>query len=105
LRASERTPTTTIFPSAWIKLFITASVEERAERRYKELMQKGYEAEIQDIRSQIEKRDYIDTTREDSPLIAAADAMIMDSTGKNIEEVLHEVISIIKLKGGGVDAV
>lgn len=96
---------TVIFPSAQVKLFITASVDERAERRYKELKQKGYEAEIQDIRSQIEKRDFIDTTREDSPLTVAQDAVVVDTTGKGIEEVLDYVISILYSKGVGIDAV
>lgn len=96
---------TVIFPSARFKFFITASVDERAERRYKELKQKGYDAEIQDIRSQIEKRDHIDSTRSDSPLTVASDAVIIDTTGKSVEEVLNEVISNIELKGGGIDAV
>lgn len=91
---------TVIFPAAQVKLFITASVEERAERRYKELKQKGFDAEIQDIKSQIEKRDFIDSTREDSPLIAAPDSVLVDTTGKGIEEVLDHVISIIESKGG-----
>jgi len=86
---------TVIFPEADVKFYITASVEERADRRYKELKQKGYEAEIQDIRSQIEKRDYIDSTRSDSPLKAASDAIIIDTTGKSIDEVLNEVVSYI----------
>ena len=86
---------TVIFPEADVKFYITASVEERADRRYKELKQKGYEAEIQDIRSQIEKRDYIDSTRSDSPLKAASDAIIIDTTGKSIDEVLNEVVSSI----------
>ena len=86
---------TVIFPNADLKFYITASVEERAERRYKELKQKGYEAEIKDIRSQIEKRDYIDSTRSDSPLKAASDAIIIDTTGKSIDEVLNEVVSYI----------
>ncbi|HOM43000.1 MAG TPA: (d)CMP kinase, partial [Bacillota bacterium] len=86
---------TVIFPEADVKFYITASVEERADRRYKELKQKGYEAEIQDIRSQIEKRDYIDSTRSDSPLKAASDAIIIDTTGKGIDEVLNEVVSYI----------
>jgi len=87
---------TVIFPSADVKLYITASVDERADRRYRELKEKGYDAEIQDIKSQIEKRDFIDSTREDSPLKAAEDAVIIDTTGKNIEKVLDEVVSIIK---------
>lgn len=96
---------TVIFPFAHIKFYITASVTERAERRYYELKQKGYNAEIQDIRSQIEKRDHIDSTRSDSPLAVASDAVIIDTTGKTIDEVLDEVISNIKLKGGGMDAI
>ncbi len=96
---------TVIFPSAQFKFYITASVEERAERRCNELKQKGYEAEIQDIRSQIEKRDHIDSTRSDSPLTVASDAVIIDTTGKSVEKVLNEVISNIELKGGGIDAV
>lgn len=96
---------TVIFPFANVKFFITASVDERAERRYNELKQKGYDAEIQDIRSQIEKRDHIDSTRSDSPLTVASDAVTIDTTNKSIEEVLSEVISNIKLKGGGMDAI
>ncbi|KUO73656.1 MAG: cytidylate kinase [Clostridia bacterium BRH_c25] len=86
---------TVIFPSANIKFYITASVEERAERRYNELKQKGYDAEIQDIKSQIEKRDHIDSTRSESPLMVASDAIIIETTGKKVEEVLDEVISKI----------
>ena len=94
---------TVIFPSANIKFYITASVAVRAERRYTELKQKGYDAEIQDIKSQIENRDHIDSTRSDSPLSVASDAVTIDTTGKNIEEVLDEVISNIEMKGGGMD--
>lgn len=96
---------TVIFPYASIKFFITASVDERAERRYRELMLKGYPAEISDIKAQIEKRDHIDSTREDSPLVAAADAVIIDTTGKSIKQVLDEVVCYIETKGGGIDAV
>jgi len=95
---------TVIFPSADIKLFITASVDERAKRRFIEMEQKGYDVEIQDIKLQIEKRDHIDSTRSDSPLKSAFDSIIIDTTGKNIEEVFNEVISIVKSKGGGIDA-
>jgi len=86
---------TVIFPSADTKFFITASADERAERRYNELKQKGYAADINDIKSQIMNRDHIDTTRSESPLKAAHDAIIIDTTGKSIEEVLEEVISNI----------
>lgn len=96
---------TVIFPSANLKFYITATVEERAERRYNELKQKGYDAEFQDIKSQIEKRDHTDSTRSESPLKAASDAITIDTTGKSIEEVLGEVISHIEAKEGGIDAV
>lgn len=96
---------TVIFPSADIKFYITASVDERAERRYNELKQKGYDAEIKDIRSQIEKRDHIDSTRSESPLSIASDAIMIDTTGKSIDEVLKEVVDHIRTKGGGIDAV
>lgn len=86
---------TVIFPAADVKFFITASADERAERRYNELKQKGYDADINDIKAQIINRDHIDTTRSESPLKAAHDAIIIDTTGKSIEEVLEEVISNI----------
>lgn len=96
---------TVIFPSADIKFFITASADERAERRYNELRQKGYDSDINDIRSQIKKRDHIDSTRSESPLTVASDAITIDTTGKSVEEVLGEVISNIKMKGGGMDVI
>lgn len=95
---------TVIFPTADIKFYITASISERAERRYNELKQKGYDAEIGDIKSQIKKRDHTDSTRSESPLTVAFDAIKVDTTGKNIEEVMAIVISNIKAKGRGVDA-
>ena len=94
---------TVIFPSASIKFFITASVEERAERRCAELKQKGYTAEIEDIKAQIIKRDHIDSTREDSPLVAASDAILIDTTGKNVMVVIDEVIKYLEAKGGGMN--
>lgn len=96
---------TVIFPAATVKFYITASVDERAGRRYNELKQKGYAAEITDIKAQIEKRDHIDSTREDSPLAAASDAIIIDTTGKSVKQVLDEVIYHIEAKGGCIDAV
>lgn len=86
---------TVIFPSADVKFYITASVDERAERRYNEIKLKGYDADINDIKSQIIRRDHIDSTRSESPLTVACDAIIIDTTGKTIEEVLEEVISNI----------
>lgn len=86
---------TVIFPDAWLKLYITASVEERADRRCKEMLQKGCAADISEIKEQIQKRDYIDSTRCDSPLKKAADAICLDTTGKGIDDVLNEVMHYI----------
>ncbi|MGE5632518.1 MAG: (d)CMP kinase [Caulobacteraceae bacterium] len=86
---------TVIFPEADYKFFITASVQERAERRYKEILQRGYSADINDIKAQIENRDHIDSTRCDSPLKKADNAICIETTGKNIDEVMREVLSYI----------
>ncbi|HYE10715.1 MAG TPA: (d)CMP kinase [Patescibacteria group bacterium] len=96
---------TVIFPHAFIKFFITASIEERAMRRYAEIEASGMSVNLHDIKSQIEKRDYTDSTREDSPLLQAADAILIDTSGKSIEEVLQVVINFISLRGGDIDAV
>lgn len=86
---------TVIFPNAFRKFFITASVEERSARRYKEMLLKGCEVDINEIREQIQNRDYIDSTRCDSPLKKASDAICLDTTGKGVDDVLNEVISYI----------
>ena len=96
---------TVIFPNAFLKFFITASLEERAKRRCTEIEDNGTQADLHDIKSQIEKRDYIDTNREDSPLIQAEDAILIDSSGKSIEEVLKEVLTYIASNGGKIDVV
>ncbi len=91
---------TVIFPNAFIKFFIIASLEERAMRRYSELTNTGHVVDLQDIRSQIEERDYVDTNRKISPLIKADDAILIDTSGKSIDQVLIEVINYINLRGG-----
>lgn len=93
---------TVIFPDAFIKFFITASLEERAMRRYSELENKEQTVNLRDIRCQIEERDYIDSNREISPLTKAEDAILIDTSGKTIEQVLIEVIKFISLRGGVV---
>lgn len=96
---------TVIFPNAFLKFFITASLEERAIRRCAEIDETGRKADLQDIKCQIEKRDFIDSTREDSPLVQAKDAILIDTSGKGIEEVLQEVLKYISLHGGDIDVV
>jgi cytidylate kinase len=88
---------TIVLPNADFKFFITASVEERARRRYKELMEKGeknisYEQTLLEIK----KRDNIDSTREIAPLKKATDAYEIDTTNKSIEECVNEIINIIE---------
>lgn len=96
---------TVIFPSAFLKLFITASLEERAMRRYSEMEAADKAVDFQNIKVQIEKRDYTDSNREDSPLTQAQDAILIDTTGKSIEDVLQEVKTYLSLRGGDIDAV
>jgi cytidylate kinase len=96
---------TVIFPNAFLKLFITASLEERAMRRYAEIEATDKAVDFQDIKGQIEKRDYTDINREDSPLIQAQDAILIDTSGKSIEDVLREVKNYLSLRGGDIDAI
>ncbi len=85
-----------ILPNADIKLFFTAPEEERVRRRYQELKDKGYEISYEEVREQIIKRDLIDSSRGCAPLIKTEDAIVIDSTNKNIEEVKNDVLTIIK---------
>ncbi|MEA4963951.1 (d)CMP kinase [Lutispora sp.] len=89
---------TTVFPRAYIKFFLTASVEERAKRRYNELCDKN-KYTLEEVKNQIIERDYIDAHREASPLRQAEDAILIDTTGKNIDEVIAEMLYHISIKG------
>ena len=82
---------TVIFPSARFKFFLDASVEERAKRRYKELVEKELEVSYTEIFQDIEKRDKDDSTRALSPLKPAEDAVIIDTTSMSIEDVLDAI--------------
>lgn len=86
---------TVVLPDAEVKIFLTASIEERAKRRYKELLEKGEKVEYEKIYDDIKKRDEADSTREIAPLKPAEDAIIVDTTGKNIETVVNEIKNII----------
>ena len=77
---------TTVFPNAELKIFVTASAEIRAQRRYDELTAKGESCNMADILRNVEERDYIDTHREISPLCQAADALVLDNSHMTIEE-------------------
>ena len=87
---------TVVLPNATYKVYLTASVIERAERRYKELMANGHEVDIEFIKEDIEKRDYSDMNRKESPLKQADDAVVVDTTGRSIEQVVEAIIEIVK---------
>jgi len=77
---------TVVFPDAELKIFVTASAEVRAERRYKELIGKGMEADFDEILKNVQERDYIDSHREVSPLKKADDALELDNSNMTIDE-------------------
>jgi len=77
---------TVVFPHAELKIFVTASAEVRAQRRYDELKQKGMEADYADILKNVQERDYIDSHREVSPLRQADDAILLDNSNMTIAE-------------------
>lgn len=89
---------TVVLPNATLKFFVTASVEERATRRYKELREKGMDVKYEDIYNDIETRDYQDSHREIAPLKPAEDSILFDTTGNTLEESLTKLINTIKEK-------
>lgn len=88
-----------VLPDADYKFYLTASIEERGIRRYKEIKKKDKRVSLENIIREIELRDKIDSTREISPLIKCDDAFQIDTTNKSIDEVVDEIIKIIE-KGG-----
>lgn len=86
---------TVVFPNADLKIFLVADARERAERRYRELIEKGESVEIEEIYENILKRDKIDSTRKESPLKKAKDAVEVDTTSKSIEEVKNEILRMV----------
>ena len=84
-----------VLPNADVKIYLTASVETRAMRRYKEQIEKGYDVSLENIKEDIEKRDYQDMHRECAPLTIADGAYVLDSSDMSIEEVVEEIISRI----------
>ena len=91
LVADGRDMGTVVFPSAEVKIFLTASAEERAQRRYKQLKEKGLDVSLADLAAEIRERDERDRNRSVSPLKAAAAALEVESTGLSIEEVFEQV--------------
>lgn len=96
LVADGRDMGTTVFPDADIKIFLTASAEARAQRRYKQLVEKGEPVDINALIKDIQERDERDSKRTVSPLKPAADAILLDSTQMTIEEVLEAMLNLVK---------
>ena len=80
---------TVVLPKADLKIFLVASVDERAERRYKENLSKGIPTNLERLKIEISERDRKDSTRAISPLKQAEDAILLDSTGKTINEIVQ----------------
>ena len=89
---------TQVLPKAQVKVFLTASVDTRADRRYKELIEKGENPNLDTIKKDIEERDYRDSHRENAPLRQAEDATLVDSSDMSIEEVVNTIINLCKDK-------
>lgn len=85
-----------VLPDAEVKIFLTASVAERAKRRYLEQRQKGIEVDLKQLEQEIAKRDELDSTREFAPLKKADDAITIDSTNLSIQQVVDKIIRIVK---------
>lgn len=94
LVADGRDMGTVVFPNAPLKVFLTASAEERANRRYKQLKQKGINVNLSRLLQEIAERDERDQRRSAAPLYPAADAIVVDSTGMGIEEVVTRVVNL-----------
>ena len=84
-----------MLPDAQVKVFLTASAEERAKRRHKEMLEKGNKADLSVILKEIQERDERDANREIAPLVPAEDAVIVDTTGMSMQEVIDKLKSFI----------
>jgi CMP/dCMP kinase len=96
LVADGRDMATVIFPDADLKIYLTASVEKRAQRRYKQLKEKGESVNLSRLFREIEERDYRDQTRLLAPLKPAPDSNLIDSSELSVDEVLDEILSLWK---------
>lgn len=86
---------THVLPQAEVKVFLVASVEERAVRRHTENLEKGYPSDLQQLKEEIEKRDKLDSEREVAPLKKASDAVLIDTTSLGIGQVVNEIVALV----------
>lgn len=89
---------TVVFPDAELKIFMTATAEERAQRRFKELSERGEEVTYQEVLENVQRRDLLDTTREDSPLIKATDAIEIDNSKLSLTAQFEKILELTQEK-------
>ena len=90
---------THVLPNADVKIFLTASIEERAQRRWKEMKEKGYDMSLEELQKDIAARDKADSEREISPLVQADDATLLDTTGLSIDGVVARILAMCSEAG------
>ncbi len=86
---------TVVFPEAELKIFMTASAETRAKRRYLELLERGHELSYEDVLENVTTRDHIDSTRKDSPLLKADDAIEIDNSDLTVDEQIKSILKLV----------
>ncbi len=96
LVADGRDMGTVVFPDAPVKIFLTATLSERALRRHKQLKEKGVAATLAALSLEIAERDQRDITRSASPLVASADAVLLDTTGMSVDAVVERVLAVAR---------
>lgn len=94
---------TVVFPNAELKLFMTASAETRAQRRYDELINRGDNISYDDVLKNVRERDYIDSHRANSPLVKAEDAIEIDNSNLNLEEQFEKILSLVNTRLESLD--
>ena len=100
LLADGRDMGTVVFPDAVLKIFLTATAEERAKRRYKQLKEKGIDVSLGDLFDEIAERDKRDSNRSSAPLLAAEDAVLLDTTDITAEQAAKQIIELYRKRVG-----
>ncbi|MDO5980709.1 (d)CMP kinase [Flavivirga spongiicola] len=94
---------TVVFPKADLKIFMTASAETRAKRRYDELINRGDQVKYVDVLKNVQERDYLDSNREDSPLVKAEDAIEINNSNMTLDEQFDKVLNLAKITLEGIE--
>ena len=94
---------TVVFPDAELKIFMTSAPDVRAQRRYEELKNKGEEVTYEDVFKNVSERDYIDSNRQDSPLIKAEDAIEIDNSTLSLDEQYEQILQLVKMTLEGLE--